>query len=98
MKRFENFNWEFDEEEEGEELTNIKFVKFLKVNGAYDKFIDNLNNYDNHPMEYKDWNSIDSFCDDISPQRYFIVSFKWKGTPEGYNYWSNLYKKWQSLI
>ncbi len=98
MKRFEDFNWEFDEEEFNDELTNNEFVKFLKDNGAYDKFIDILNGYDDYKMGHRDWNTISSLCDDSPPDSYIDESFYWEHTPDGYDYWNILDKKWKKMV
>ena len=85
-----NFD-DWDEEEFNEEdslLTNKEFVKFLKDNNVYDKFIYNLKNYI----------SLDDYCYKIYITNYILDSFTWNNTKEGHNFWYDIYNKWVNYL
>jgi hypothetical protein len=86
-----NWNdWNIEEEDNKlDEILNKKFVKFLKDNNAYDKFITNLNIV-NKPIEI--------FCDDSKKKSYINRSFIWFQTKEGFDFWENLNVKWIQFL
>ena len=88
-------------------LTDKRFVKFLNINGIYDKFMDNLyraiEQNDGHYR--RNWYSIKTFCDDISKTegryKYITLAFYWSNTLEGYEfweYWHSLWVTWSEFI
>ena len=88
------------EETNGSPLTNKKFVKFLKDNKIYDKFIYNLKQEISHSHGYygRSWHSIDTFCDDVSPGNYIIHGFFWPLTPEGRMFWDRHNTVWYLIV
>jgi len=97
-----NFNdWEDEEinEEDNSLLTNKDFVKFLKDNGVYDKFIHNCKIAVTNSLNFvKTWKTIETFCIDIIKYRYIRDSFDWRKTKEGYNFWSKINEKWRGYL
>jgi len=84
-------------------LTDDEFVKFLIDHDIYDKFISNLespNNTDEFRGGY--WNSIETFCDDISTEYgrgdYIDRSFDWEYSPEGHSFWESYSDAWIDYI
>ena len=71
-----------------------KFIKFLKKNRAYKKFINNLKNLNNDETT-KD---IDKYLPITGPHIYIWAAFTWDKSPEGNNYWHNLTDKWDEEI
>jgi hypothetical protein len=85
-------NWNNYDIEEKEGLTNNQLVNFLQKNNVYDSFIYNIKHYN-----FLDCISIETFCD-VFEKNFYINSFSWKFSKEGFNYWLNLNIKWiQSL-
>jgi len=94
----------YDIDETDNQLTDKMFVKFLKDNKIYDRFINNLHRaITNHDEQYENyWYSIGTFCNDINKiygiSQYMILGFNWRGTPEGSDFWNYWYKKWKHYI
>jgi hypothetical protein len=83
-------DWNIEEDEDENILTDKKFVKFLEDNNAYDSFIYNLKHYGIE--HYK----IETFCNDLKPFNYISDSFTWSKTKEQF-FWYELNKKWQRI-
>ena len=66
------------------EILIARLTIFLEENEAYDKFITNLDRYDD----------IDSLCDYETrcetPEDSISDAFSWSPSPEGNSYWENL--------
>lgn len=62
-----------------------KFIKFLKKERVYRKFVANKT-VPNIFLEKQD------------PYNYFSVSFVWHDTSEGDYFWSDLNKKWLNIL
>jgi hypothetical protein len=59
-------------------------VYFLKNKQIYYRFLNNLSK-----SNIKDWNTFNDFCK-ISKIKLILLSFDWKKTPEGYDYWNKI--------
>jgi len=70
-----------------------KFVQFLKSNGAFEKFRNNLES--DNPYTYKGFDTYVSFTPAV---QYISGAFYFSGTPEGPNYWHDLHMKWMEEI
>lgn len=99
IKEYKEIDWEDWDYEEYDDMNICQmFWKFLKDINAYDCFIENLYNYDNHPLEYKDWNSVDTYCFDIKPDFLISKSFYWSYTYEGWEYWDSIHNEWIKIL
>ena len=88
----DDFEWE-EEDNENEEIIEVnskteQFIKFLRDNDCYDKFIKN----------YKDVKNIDYHFENNQKNNFISGAFTWMETPEEHNYWSKLNTKWRKLI
>jgi len=102
LREYINFNdYDIDETYDSP-LTDKEFVKFLRDNFIYDKFINNLDSAiitnDHYYGRY--WYSINTFCNDITSKfdlercDYIKYAFVWSGTPEGRTFWANWHYRW----
>ena len=66
-----------------------RFISFLKINDALDAYIYNLKEQLNETLLER--------ILFVSPD-YYIDSFGWKGTKQGFEYWSNLDEAWDCII
>lgn len=66
-----------------------KFINFLKVNKAHEKFIKNLRN--------SRYSSIDEF-EDEEYDDWILNAFRWDKTPEGEEYWQELDDMWCNQV
>lgn len=66
-------------------------VQFLKDNGAYEKFLDNL------AGKRSKEEIIDFFRQDFGQNYCINCAFAWASTPEGHRFWSEINAKWMSL-
>ncbi len=70
-------------------LTFKGFETFLKKHHALRRFTKNFDDYCLRPMAIKSWiKDIDSF----NP---IMAAFIWEATPEGEDYWGNIYIKYR---
>lgn len=83
--------------EERWDEVNIKdlFMQFLKNDGVYYRYIENLK--DPHwaivrPMTF------DEIIDRIDPGDYIFKAFRWPFTKEGSDFWEDIDDKWSSLL
>jgi len=93
-----DFNdWEEEEFNENDSpLTDKEFVKFLKDNNIYDKFIYNCtDNKLNKFFEGTYWKSLETFCTDLDRKKYIIYSFDWRITKEKFGFWAKISDKWK---
>jgi hypothetical protein len=101
-KKYVNENNNIDIDPYGEEQWEDKdykelFIKFLKDNGAYDKFVKNLNDF---------WKkNIDEYLNIQQPveeyihyEDYIVSAFSLTQTDEGAEYWWDLDDLWNYLI
>lgn len=74
-----------------------EFIRFLKEEGVYVAFkrnfsLDYLREwFDN---DYKQIVNGKSYYEAVGGANYISEAFYWKDTPEGFDYWSELNKKW----
>ncbi len=61
------------------------FIKFLKKERVYRKFVANKT-------------VPNSFLEKQDSYIYLSVSFVWEDSPEGFGFWSDLYKKWIDFL
>ena len=66
-----------------------RFISFLKINDALDAYIYNLKEQLNETLLER--------ILFVSPD-YYIDSFGWEGTKQGFEYWSNLDEAWDCII
>ena len=59
----------------------FEFFKFLKENGALEKYITNV----------PDIRTVKSL---LFPKQYISGLFIWDGSEDGYDYWNQLHDKW----
>jgi len=90
-------DWD-DEEYEDSPLTDKEFVRFLKENGVYDKFIYNCENVISSSYFTKTYKSLETFCTDIKKKDYFYDSFDWENSTEGHTFWSKINGKWLNYL
>ena len=89
-----------DETVEDSPLTNEEFVKFLRTNNIYRRFMDNLYK----AVKEKKWGygrywySIETFCDDMNARRYIARSFIWNESPEGNDFWKYYNNEWKEQL
>ena len=100
LREYIDFNdIDTDETIENSPLTDKEFVKFLKDNNIYWKFINNL--YvamrENKWGYGTYWNSIETFCQDVNVHKYIARAFVWVKTPEGNDFWRYYNEKWEKL-
>ena len=67
-------------------LTDKNFVKFLKDNKLYEKFMSNLI----YPA--------DIFCNTIQRPSYISSAFPWSSTPDGQDFWLKWAVLWSKEI
>ena len=81
-------------------LTDKEFVKFLKDNDIYDRFMNNLYwEVKNQVYHYnKHWYSINTLCKDLPRSNYIGSSFSWKQSPEGYDFWLKYHNRWSDIV
>ena len=81
----------------------LKFVRFLKRNGAYQKYVQNLQKHNSlifRAQSRQKINAIDYILDSIVYENgEFLISsaFIWSDTIEGENYWRNIQTKWYDI-
>lgn len=77
-----------------EEQSNAKpnLVQFLKDNGAYEMFLDNLANQRTGEL------FINYLKNDFGTIYTISEAFAWSNTQEGVNFWYELSEKWQKLF
>lgn len=81
----------------------LKFVRFLKRNGAYQKYLINVQQL--HALIYraqcgKKINAVEYILDSLIYENgEFLISdaFKWSDTIEGGTYWKDLHTKWYGI-
>jgi len=98
MKKYIDFN-DIDIDETESSLTDKEFVKFLKDNNIYDKFIYDLQQDINmrkkkgHP-----YIEVNNFCNETDYLDYILGAFPWGNTPEGTDFWIRYNHKWVKYI
>jgi len=103
MRKYENidFNdWNDEELEYDSPLTDKYFVKFLKDNDVYDKFIYNCNNNKSNKYYKKIyWKSLETFCTNIKEKYLYINhAFNWGETNEDHDFWNKVDNKWLKYL
>jgi hypothetical protein len=99
IKKYINFN-NYEEEKEfiiDPLLRNCpdKFIKFLKKENVYDKFVKNLNitGWKNNV-----WLDQYHYCNGKILDEYISKSFRWSSTIEGHKFWYLVEEKWHNII
>ena len=89
---------EYYEEEINEDdgLSDKSFVKFLKNNYVYDKFINNINNTELNQHTF--WKDIYNYCDRFEKESYILAAFNIDNSDEGRNFWININRLWLKYI
>lgn len=78
-----------------------EFIRFLKEEGVYAAFKRNFSiDYVRKWFigEYEQIISGRSYYETIGKTEYISKAFYWRGTPEGYEFWLGISKRWTSLI
>ena len=73
-----------------------KFIRFLKDNNIYEKFMYCFNN--RHCSEEFKYDTINSFNIYVTVTRYddlFTDSFLWRKTKDGFSFWSQYNEMWR---
>jgi hypothetical protein len=78
--------------DELKEKDKPNIVQFLKDNGAYEMFWDNLANQKTEVL------IIDYLKDRFGTVYTISEAFTWSSTQEGVDFWHNLSEKWQKLF
>jgi hypothetical protein len=78
--------------DELKEKDKPNIVQFLKDNGAYERFWDNLANQKTEVL------IIDYLKDRFGTVYTISEAFTWSSTQEGVDFWYNLSEKWQKLF
>ena len=78
-----------------------EFIRFLKEEGVYVAFkrnfsIDYVRKW--FINEYEQIVSGKSYYEAVEKTNYISKAFYWRGTPEGYEFWLDISKRWTSLI
>ena len=66
-----------------------RFIDFLKTHKVLDAYKDNRNRQLNETL-------LERIL--FAEPQYYIDSFGWKGTKQGFEYWSNLDEAWDCII
>ena len=77
-----------------------QFIKFLKDNNVYGLYILNFRNrsHSTTPFFKRQINIFKDFIEDEKPETFFIHSFKWEQTPEGFEFWCDIDDLWLELL
>lgn len=99
MRKFKNFNWDYEEEEPRLPLLNYifinkKFYNFLLKNKILDNYMNNLTNSNN--TYFDDYMTYKVFFK--NEYLYFESPFNWASSPEGYFFWDKINDKWLNEI
>jgi len=98
LKERVDFN-DYDIDETESPLTCKNFVKFLKDNNIYDKFIYYLQQDINMRKKISyPYIEINNFCDEVNVYQYIKTAFLWRSTPEGYDFWNYWDDRWIYLL
>lgn len=78
-----------------------EFIRFLKEEGVYVAFkrnfsIDYIRKW--FIVEYEQIISGRNYYEVIKELDYISKAFYWRGTPEGYDFWLGINKRWVSLV
>ncbi len=87
--------WEEEDDDNDYSFYPEKFKNFLIENGALEYFHENLKNSKDESGFKKFWYNIETYFTTFDDYQWIGQSFSWLDSPEGYNYWSNLDKKWR---
>ena len=76
------------------------FIRFLKENKVYEKFIYNFDIYIKHRRlrRRKCLFSFKNYMKDTEPEYYLFDSFEWVNTPEGGCFWADMDTKWRTFL
>lgn len=73
------------------------FNMFLKSENAYDIFYSNIDiNFSSVHVNYPQ--NVDDFFNKASVAEFVILAFSWDKSPQGYNYWASLHRKWEQYL
>ena len=99
LKEYINFNDYDTDETYDSPLTDKGFVKFLKENNIYNKFMDNIREeIIEHGKYWSYWRSIENFCNIITDYAYIVSAFFWPDTPEGVIFWNKYDRMWRNYL
>ena len=76
------------------------FIKFLKENNAYEKFIFNFNSREGKIFRAAKQLpcSSESYFYSCYMKRYILNAFLWGVTSQNYGYWESLNNKWTEIL
>ena len=80
---------------------NIKtFVRFLKENGCYRKYMRNFNKLENikYRIDAYGCKNINDFFNILDNRSYIDCAFIWNMNNEGIRYWDDVDQEWDDIV
>jgi len=96
---FNDEDFDFDEEDENPDISipDEEFVKFLKDNNCYDRFIENFNDHLKSSRKFHKSNNLYDYIKSRGEREDFIqYAFDWE--LDDYNFWENLEGNWMEIL
>lgn len=64
-----------------------EFISFLKRNNCFDEYKENFINLSSY-RKFREFLYVEP------RKRYISMAFLWRDTPQGYDYWGDIFEKW----